>query len=134
MCARKSNAIWFSVEPLSSYRIGRYLVNGLCNGNKKNELWYFHHCNMSCCVIKRKQPRTCVCGVNYYIRTQAILTFVMSDGDVLFFGRSLIVAPPSKIVDIDIREIESSDTGRAQPSSCTVTDNVILETFYYIDN
>jgi len=47
-----------------------------------------------------------------------VLTFVMSDGDVLFFGRSLIVAPPSKIVDIDIREIESSDIGLVQPSSC----------------
>lgn len=52
---------------------------------------------------------------------KAVLTFVMSDGDVLFFGRSLIVAPPSKIVDMDILEIESSDVGLVQPSSCSNT-------------
>lgn len=36
----------------------------------------------------------------------------MSDGDDLFLHRSFIsAAPPSKIVDIDIRDIDSSETG-----------------------
>lgn len=40
----------------------------------------------------------------------------MSEGEFLFFWRIFMPAPPSKIVDIDIREIESSDAG-LQPSS-----------------
>jgi hypothetical protein len=44
-------------------------------------------------------------------RQTTIPTLVMSDGDDLFFGRSFIVVPPSKTVDIDIREVESSDIG-----------------------
>lgn len=60
-------------------------------------------------VLFDKTPILNVDGVNE--RQTTIPTFVISDGDDLFFGRSFIIVPPSKTVDIDIRDVESSDIG-----------------------